>query len=1777
MPNVSGQCDYEGDLVIPDQSTISIDLVVSGAESNSLGVNNCLKVVNTHFDHDYLTDLTIELISPSGQSVILVGYDGAATSAPSTDLVLSWDIQFFNEEEMEAIPDQDHEQIWDSNPLPFGWLAFNKFTGSYYPFSGSLDNFTGEVNGLWTLSITDDVQFADGDISCFGLEFCNTNGIVIKSCSTVSSTLMESDFSICEGDEDLILDLNPVLVESYDSTLYTYTYLIFEEDEYIVYSDIPDLSSFSAGEYTVCGLHYFSEDQDLIDNIPVDSTLIRTNEYLTLNAVCAELSDQCVEVTILSVPSLITESVTICDGESVIIGSEAFTTAGQYEIVTPSFPCDSVSILDLIVISANIVLTSSLDMLSCENDSISLNASGTLFVPGSTITWKTEDGRIVSNPLLTIVTIDKPGTYTFEIQTGSCVFSDDIVIGAEEDYSDIEIDFESITCLNDSILIDLSSSDMISNFTWTSIEDFRTVGEDILVGSEGIYSVVLQTVFGCTITRDINIEDVRELPNFELEGGTLTCEVPEITIKTTTPDNLNSDFQWILNGEELGVNTSQIVSEPGLYILEVTTGDGCIDSFFTTVDTEIDLFDVELTGGVLDCNNPEVLVSYTSSFSGLTANWTLPDLGIVTGSAFNTSLEGTYELELSNDKGCTLDTFLIITKDDEFPEVSIEDAIFECGEDSIRLVSISSTPNITYNWSSPSGFIDSVASPWVFESGQYNLEVCLENGCCENASVTVGLDINAPNIDFEFDNLNCNKDTTFIIPSDTSTYDMVWFLNEIEISVDSNIILVTDAGLYRVRVTNPDNGCVSTYSFNIKNDEVAELPNVFSNFLNCENDSVRIFVEIPQNFDTYTWSGPGLLDGSFQPFVDEPGLYFIDFTFANGCSGADTIEILTEGEIPMLAGEDVSLDCVTESVELNVTFQSSAINLTWDGPNNFFGTGTSVIATEPGVYNVYGLSTGLCRDTIQINVVGDTIPPAISLLKEGDITCNDSIVTIELNSNNVLSSFTFEGTGIIDQIGTSFDVDQPGIFKAYVVGDNGCESVDSILIELNIGFPEYQISLDSINCVSEEVTVGIISIDPALSIDWDGPQTIADDEYNFTTSQAGNYVFTIVNSGGCTVTDSLIIIRDTLSPNGGILLSNQINCDFDEATLSIENMDEDWDINWAGPGVTDQNALSVITDEIGIYQLELVGENGCVTMDEVEIVYDTTAAILTALGNPFTCLTGKVILGVESDLPIQSIDWTGPDNFTSIDLEPLVILSGVYTASVITTNGCVATSEIFIDDERVFPEIQVGNFYIPCDGAPAVITYDSLSTGAVPRWFGPNEFTASTDTIETIIPGTYVGVAISQEGCAVTDTFEVIDEPILPIFSATDELLLCFGPAELLAIEVDDDRSFVWKGPNGFTSADNPLFTDELGVYTLEVIGTNGCVDSLKVNINDGRIYPDAFASLDGTLQCENVATNLSSEGSSVGNQYGYEWTTEDGIISSGVNSPTAIIEGEGTFVLSILDENIGCVTFDTIVVVIDEQGLKDVVLDITPPTCVGYENGIIELTEIQGGVSPFQIIVDDNDYGERLDIPYLAAGEHHLLIIDSLGCEIDSIVLIDDNSLLSVDLPNDTTLVFGQTLNVLADINLSPDSIAHILWSSNVPCDGCASFEFLPNGNMTVSIEVIDINGCTSTEEFRITVNRPDNLPFPQIFSPDGDGVNDIFYLPMTTGIRGIDYIRVYDNWGGLMYDKVNIMPDDDSVGWDGRINGQDASMGVYIVEAVVTLEDDSKVTYVSDLTLIR
>ncbi|GEM_PF-1550624 len=132
--------------------------------------------VRVQFDHEYMGDLNMELISPSGQSVQLVGPTGFFGSTHFT----TWDVGFTTCIGV-ATPDPGFASTWNSMQL---WGEGANYTGIYYPANGCLEDFnTGSVIGDWTLRVFD-TQVADtGRVHKFEMIFCEMDGISCQPCS----------------------------------------------------------------------------------------------------------------------------------------------------------------------------------------------------------------------------------------------------------------------------------------------------------------------------------------------------------------------------------------------------------------------------------------------------------------------------------------------------------------------------------------------------------------------------------------------------------------------------------------------------------------------------------------------------------------------------------------------------------------------------------------------------------------------------------------------------------------------------------------------------------------------------------------------------------------------------------------------------------------------------------------------------------------------------------------------------------------------------------------------------------------------------------------------------------------------------------------------------------------------------------------------------------------------------------------------------------------------------------------------------------------------------------------------------------------------------------------------------------------------------------------------------------------------------------------------------------------------------------------------------------
>jgi gliding motility-associated-like protein len=102
------------------------------------------------------------------------------------------------------------------------------------------------------------------------------------------------------------------------------------------------------------------------------------------------------------------------------------------------------------------------------------------------------------------------------------------------------------------------------------------------------------------------------------------------------------------------------------------------------------------------------------------------------------------------------------------------------------------------------------------------------------------------------------------------------------------------------------------------------------------------------------------------------------------------------------------------------------------------------------------------------------------------------------------------------------------------------------------------------------------------------------------------------------------------------------------------------------------------------------------------------------------------------------------------------------------------------------------------------------------------------------------------------------------------------------------------------------------------------------------------------------------------------------------------------------------------------------------------------------------------------------------------------------------------------------------------------------------------------------------IWVNPKKNVFIPNVFSPNGDGVNDIFKPFTDENVKTLKVFRIFNRWGDLIFERKNIDATTTIIdGWDGYYNGQPVQTDVYVYHIELEYKDGKVVQLYGDVTL--
>ena len=294
-----------------------------------------------------------------------------------------------------------------------------------------------------------------------------------------------------------------------------------------------------------------------------------------------------------------------------------------------------------------------------------------------------------------------------------------------------------------------------------------------------------------------------------------------------------------------------------------------------------------------------------------------------------------------------------------------------------------------------------------------------------------------------------------------------------------------------------------------------------------------------------------------------------------------------------------------------------------------------------------------------------------------------------------------------------------------------------------------------------------------------------------------------------------------------------------------------------------------------------------------------------------------------------------------------------------------------------------------------------------------------------------------------------------------------------------------------------------------------------------------------------------------IGN-YTYQWSPAEGLSEIDIPNPIATPTETTTYILSLTDD-CGYVFNDTITISVGEDSSfvdlgpdlticdqTSITLDATTPNATySWNTGNSESTQEALGSGLYSVTVEINENCFDWDEVALEFKETP---------QLPTIGNFEDKC-MGTDLEIDGT---------------SPTPAVEYLWS-NGSTDAQASIN--TGGSQSLSIS----NVCgTNTLEFSIAEIDCSIYYAPNVFSPNNDGINDVFTL-YSTVIEEIISLSVFDRWGNKVFERKNFKASEELLGWNGIHNNKHCEQGSYVWSAEILFQNNQKKVKTGSITLIQ
>ncbi len=1142
----------------------------------------------------------------------------------------------------------------------------------------------------------------------------------------------------------------------------------------------------------------------------------------------------------------------------------------------------------------------------------------------------------------------------------------------------------------------------------------------------------------------------------------------------------------------------------------------------------------------------------------------------------NTS--GKYWVSVTNPCGTTSDTIQVIV--DSPVNVNLGQDRSICNGSTLQL-SVPFSPSSTYHWQN--GFTGHQLN--VTQAGVYHVAV---TNACGTYSDTVVISVDNPQtVSLGQDVINCTSNPTVLQLPAGLTGNVRWSNGS-----KGNSISVNTSGTYWVKVTN---ACgVSSDTINVA---FVGPDKLFSTdtILFCNSGSLSL--SSPVSTGAHLWSTSSV-SNSIQ--ITQPGKYWLRVTLACG-TFSDTIYLIGSSSNLVNLGPDVVL-CPGDSTIIDAGNPGSTF--LWNG-----GMTTQSITTDTaGTYWVGADNgCGMVYDTLKVEinpVPNPSIPDTV-------YTCQGSLAAVDAGSWGSQTSYLWSDNS------TSKINSNLGIGNHWVTVSNQCGTVTKHFSVKTTSPVSIDLGEDTVFCNGQIILRSGVAKSGNQFLWSKGGNTTQ----NLTVNRSGTYWVQVTNACGVysdTIVVTVIkkpisIAQDTIykCPGSSVVLktsyasyntynwstggkayrlvvttpgkywytaTNQCFSTTDtvyvvDKTTTQFSLGKDTSfcapaklkLYFNQPGVDSvlwQNwkVKSIVTiKKTGNYIAKAYTSCGII-IDTIRVVVKQPADML--LRDTTFCGTGSVVLDVTQPQATSYL-WNTSATTSSITVNTV----GWYYVDITTECGTLRDSA-YVNAVAPLPSIDLGNDTLYCAGQ--LVLNPGNFPNAKYRW-STNDTTRSITVSQT---GTYY-VEISNSCNTVTDTINVtVTGP--PQMVLGNNVKFCGGSTLNLNAQ-NPGCTYSWS--NGDTT--QTLSVTAGGKYWVTVANACGVItDTINVFVEN----PLANLSLGGdTAICVGDSILLETQIPGVFTKW-----------KNGSNMPSIYVKQTGDYWVQVSNS---CGSW--------EDTVHVEVVDV-PAFSLGNDTSVCAV----GGSLLLEAPQNMQSYRWKdgsTASTFLAtsAGKYWVTVTNKCFSYSDTIIITEEFP-LSIDLGPDTTLCYGESLELDANLqhqnfkwSNSNNSVptqtvteSGVYWLSATNSCGVFSDTIIVTFEKPINTETVDTTICDGdeatfdlseiTEDFTwydggkqkirsfdkegdYTINLNNqcgnytrtyrvNLTYCECpffvanaFSPNGDGTNDEFKVGHSCDLAEYN-IQIFNRWGQLVYEGH-----DADEGWDGTYGGNEAPVGIY------------------------